>query len=404
MSKTLVNIISDECPIAAYLFIKEMYETGDRLMFISAKRGEESLEHLASLFSISHDQIDEVVFLNNSDEFKYEHICRILKKVVKDDVLYCVNLAGGTRYQVLAVQQAFRNLHSHFYYVNIKGNTIVSTIYDDSIYDEDDYSIPIKYRMSVAEYLSLHDLQHDIDADHSHQPTCSRQYAYALLKMFTSQRLPKYYFNTLDKLRIGYRNAKSANGKQTLQVIKRKSEISISEIQHPHNHNWLAIPELTEFLDALNFKTEVPGCINKDEINFLTGGWFEQYVYYLMLKLIQPDDIHIGVHIQKKNVPHHDNELDVVFTKNNHIYVMECKTGVDSNKMFNEIVYKVCALKEALLGLSCHSFIISLKKDSLGDELKKVSANMDVTFIDKFLLAHPEKWINEIALENAPRI
>lgn len=404
MSKTLVNIISDECPIPAYLFIKEMYEDGDRLMFISAKRGEENLEHLASLFSISKNQIDEVVFMHNSDEFLYEHICRHLNSVLKDDVHYCVNLAGGTRYLSLAIQQAFRKCHTDFYYVNVKGNTIVSTIYDDSIYDDDDISYPIKYRMTVDEYLSLHDLQHDLATENHHKPTCSRQYAYNLLKLFTNKQMPKEYFNTLDKLRIGYRNAKSAKGKQTLQVIKRKSEISISEIQHPHNSNWYAIPELSDFLNSLDFKTQKVGSINKDEIDFLTGGWFEQYVYYLMLKYVQPDDIKIGVHIQKKNVPYHDNELDVVFTKNNHLYVMECKTGVDNNAMFNEIVYKACALKDALLGLSCHSFIVSLKKDNSEDGLKKVAANMGVTFIDYTLLAHPLKWTNEIALGNTPRI
>lgn len=404
MSKTIVNIISDECPIPAYLFIKEMYETGDRLMFISARRGEESLEHLASLFSISKDMIDEVVFMHDCDEFMYEHICRRLKNVLNEDVHYYVNLAGGTRYLALAIQQAFRKCHTDFYYVNVKGNTIVSTIYDDSIYDDDDISYPIKYRMTVAEYLSLHNLQHDLMSDKQHKPTCSRQYAYNLLKFFTNKQIPKQYFNTLDKLRIGYRNAKSTKGNQTLQVIKRKSDISISEIQHPHNSNWYAIPELSDFLNSIDFKTRKLGSISKDEIDFLTGGWFEQYVYYLMLKYVQPDDIHIGVHIKKKNVPYHDNELDVVFTKNNHIYVMECKTGVDNNSMFNEIVYKACALKDALLGLSCHSFIISLKKDNPEDGLKKVAANMDVTFIDYTLLAHPMKWINEISLGNTPRI
>lgn len=36
MPKTLVNIVTDDNPIPAYLFIKEKYEPGDRLMFISA--------------------------------------------------------------------------------------------------------------------------------------------------------------------------------------------------------------------------------------------------------------------------------------------------------------------------------------------------------------------------------
>ena len=33
MGKTIVNIITPEHPVAAYLFIKEMYEPGDRMLF-----------------------------------------------------------------------------------------------------------------------------------------------------------------------------------------------------------------------------------------------------------------------------------------------------------------------------------------------------------------------------------
>ena len=36
MAKTLVNIISREHPLAAYLFIKEFYEAGDKLLFVAA--------------------------------------------------------------------------------------------------------------------------------------------------------------------------------------------------------------------------------------------------------------------------------------------------------------------------------------------------------------------------------
>ena len=46
MPKTLVNIVTDDNPIPAYLFIKEKYEAGDRLMFISAKSTEDDLSFL----------------------------------------------------------------------------------------------------------------------------------------------------------------------------------------------------------------------------------------------------------------------------------------------------------------------------------------------------------------------
>ena len=61
MSKTLVNIITEDNPIPAYLFIQEMYEEGDRLMYISAKDTEDDLDALSELFNVPATLIDEIV-------------------------------------------------------------------------------------------------------------------------------------------------------------------------------------------------------------------------------------------------------------------------------------------------------------------------------------------------------
>ena len=71
--------------------------------------------------------------------------------------------------------------------------------------------------------------------------------------------------------------------------------------------------------------------------------------------------------------------------------MIECKSGIKSDSMFNEIVYKVSALKEVLLGLDCHSYIFSLKKDPTGD-LKKIANYMDVTFCDYDVFTKKEKF------------
>ena len=86
----------------------------------------------------------------------------------------------------------------------------------------------------------------------------------------------------------------------------------------------------------------------------------------------------------------HNNELDVCFIKNNQLYVIECKSGINSDSLFNEIVYKVSALKEVLLGVDCRSYIFSLKKDPSGD-LKKIARYMDITFCDFDVLTKEEK-------------
>ena len=70
-----------------------------------------------------------------------------------------------------------------------------------------------------------------------------------------------------------------------------------------------------------------------------------------------------------------------MFMKNNRLFVIECKTGVETERMFSEIVYKACALREALLGVSCHFYIASLKKDG-NDNLDKIAKSMDIVFWD----------------------
>lgn len=115
--KTIVNIISDENPIPAYLFVKEMYEPGDKLMFISAKSTEDDLEFMSELMRVPNDCIKEILLRNDMDEFRYEQICRAVIKRLQKGETYYVNLAGGTRYMALAVQQVFEKFGAEFFYV-----------------------------------------------------------------------------------------------------------------------------------------------------------------------------------------------------------------------------------------------------------------------------------------------
>ena len=63
--------------------------------------------------------------------------------------------------------------------------------------------------------------------------------------------------------------------------------------------------------------------------------------------------------------------------------------------MFNEIVYKVCALREMMLGISCYSYIFSLKKDHKED-LKRIAANMDIQFVDGEMINSQKELVQVI--------
>ena len=51
---------------------------------------------------------------------------------------------------------------------------------------------------------------------------------------------------------------------------------------------------------------------------------------------------------------------------------------------------KLCAVSEALLGVSCYSCIFSLKKDD-DNVLKRIADNMGITFVDYDILTTPRK-------------
>ncbi|MBR4391773.1 MAG: DUF1887 family protein [Bacteroidales bacterium] len=373
MMKTLVNIISREHPLAAFLFIKENYEEGDKLVFIAANENFDCITPLVNCLKIDKEMVQRIVLRRDSDSYTYERICRIISSALDKKAEYCVNLAGGTRYMALSVQHVLSNYKAKFYYIQTHENLIVKTIFDNSIFDNDDEIYPIQYKIKLDEYFNVYGLCHDLDIP---KPLVGEEtQVQRLFEMFSKRQLSTSDFKVMEVLREKYRNWKY---------------IDIEEVENAVSDRMIPIPNLSKFLKYIQYDPVQKGTLQQAEIEFLTGGWFEEYVYHMVRKNIQPDDIAIGVHIDGCQEIQHNNELDVCFLKNNQLFVIECKSGITSESMFNEIVYKVSALKEVLLGIACHSYIFSLKKDLTGD-LKKIARYMDITFCDYDTLTRADK-------------
>ncbi len=386
MSKTIVNIIDKSNPLPAYLFTKEYYENGDVLLFISTEEEADCILRLAQLLEVEEAFVNSIIVKRFQDNMLYEHICRAIKDKLSTDTQYYLNLAGGSRYMTLSVQHVFEEFNTLFFYTQTRENQIVKTIFDNSIYDDDDEVFPIKHRMTLKEYFSLYGLESDVDTPRKQVKETS--FSQHLFTMFSQNLLGTNDFKAMQVLRERYRNWNYLN---------------ISEAENPTKESMTAIPNLTKFLDYIGFVSEQKGVLQSAEMEYLTGGWFEEYVYALIKEVLKPDDIAMGVHISN-GVIKHNNELDVCFMKANKLFVIECKTGVTSESLFNEIVYKVCALKEVLLGTS-NSYIFSLKKDHKG-VWKKTAKYMGITFCDWLNLTKPEllknilKSMDSIAKEN----
>ena len=385
MSKTIVNIIDKSNPLPAYLFTKEYYEEGDTLLFISTEEEVECIQLLARQLKVDETSINSIIVKRHEDKMLYEYICRTIKSQLNPDVQYYLNLAGGNRYMTLSVQHVFEEFNTLFFYTQTRENLIVKTIFDNSIYDDDDEVFPINHRMTLKEYFGLYGLQSDVDEPRKQvKETAFSQHFFT---MYSQSLFGQGDYQVMEILREKYRNWKFIN---------------ISEVENPHKEYMTPIPNLSKFLNYIGFVPERKDSLQSYEIEYLTGGWFEEYVYALIKNVLQPDDISMGVHISN-GIIKHNNELDVCFMKSNKLFVIECKTGVTSESLFNEIVYKVCALKEVLLGTS-NSYIFSLKKDNKGN-WKKTAKYMGITFCDWINLTKPEnlklilKEMNKIAKE-----
>ena len=386
MSKTIVNIIDKSNPMPAYLFTKEYYEEGDELLFISNEEEADCIDHLAQQLEVEETLVKRIIVKRHEDKMLYEYICRTIKSELNADTQYYLNLAGGNRYMTLSVQHVFEEFNTLFFYTQTRENLIVKTIFDHSIYDDDDEVFPIKHRMTLKEYFGLYGLQSDVDEPRKQvKETAFSQH---LFTMFSQNLLGRTDFEVMTTLREKYRNW---------------NYLRISDAEKPVKDYMTPIPTLSKFLNYIGFKPERNDSLQSYEMEYLTGGWFEEYVYALIKEVLKPDDIAMGVHISN-GIIKHNNELDVCFMKANKLFVIECKTGVTSESLFNEIVYKVCALKEVLLGTS-NSYIFSLKKDHKGG-WKKTAKYMGITFCDWLNLTKPEllknilKSMDKIAKES----
>ena len=373
MAKTLVCIISED-PIVNYLFAKEMYRRGDKLMLIAEQDYEEELERVAPLFPVPMAQVQKLVLRREYDDEIWGEMCRSIRGALHAETEYAVNLAGGSRFMALAVQQVFEAFKSKFYYVPETRNLVIHSLIDNLDNNDDEFQ-PMNCKISVMEYLKLYGLN-----PKKKIVTQSEGYTNGFFDLFVKQELSKKDYHRLDGLRC-YRDDKRLK----IDWVEQKEY----EEKRPD------IPGLRQFLDDIKFKTANDGELNRWEMAYLTGGWFEEYVYFKIIRDLRPDSIELGVTIQRHPSPT-PNDLDVVFTLGNKLFVVECKTGVEKAAMFHQIAYKACALHESMLGVSSHSYIFSLSND-YNDNMTKMARNMDIVYCDRDFFLKDKEWQRFVA-------
>ena len=153
-----------------------------------------------------------------------------------------------------------------------------------------------------------------------------------------------------------------------------------------------------EMLDKHGLKIDdrlVSKDLLKDEIVYLTGGWFEEYVFNEVYGLAEDrvfDDAMMGVTIESLNKT--TNELDIAFMKSNVFYHIECKTLGDEKeqKIIRDEVYKKGAILKQL-GLGEKRAIICTTHNQISEGLSARAKEYGIEILSIQQVRDLKRWL-----------
>ena len=362
MSNVLVSLVSDQT-IPNVLFIREMEnELGKdvrRYLFVSTEamenKGKTDSNIQGSRIERSKTEIIKVA--EDSIEDINSKLTEFAKELSDEDNII-VNLTGGTKIMSIGVYNFFKERKSTIYYLPI-GKNNYKQIFPSAKHREYElnFSISLKYYLiSYGIEIKSKDINKTFKG-----------------KEYTEHFFRAFFNNEIDMKVIG-----------ELRKERNKKEIPLDE-------------KAKSFLDKIKFGTEKDGFLNKKEIKYLTGGWFEEYGYNLIREHIQLNNDKIGLNVQISHAGT-QNEFDVMFVHENILHVIECKTALKDGErnLLNDTLYKLSALKKDF-GLIVRSYLFTLDKNlrdekgNVKSDYQKRAALLGVKLVDGAVLSDKKK-------------
>lgn len=332
MATILVSLVSEQT-IPNVLLIKEL--TGiDRYLLISTEFMEKKEKSRCIITGSGIDParfFDPVIVVEDS----LVDIGEKLRDIDFDDNdRFIVNLTGGTKIMSIGVYNFFRNRQSDIVYVPIGKNLYRKIFPEVKLRDHD-----IDFRLGVVDYLS----SYGIDILHG-----DRMNTLIMPPEVTTRFFETYCQASSQDLAI----------LDALRPYRSKKKTLITEVDGG-----------ADLLARYRIDPQKSDHLNKYETQYLTGEWFEEYVYTLLKNHLCLSDTHIGrsVSIQRQQ-NQVQNEFDILFTHQNALYVIECKTSIfdpqsgrNGRNLFNDILYKLAALRRDF-GLLVKAYLFTLSK------------------------------------------
>lgn len=316
MKKILISLVSEQT--IPNILIAAHYKP-DILWFISTEKSErdrrteciENTLRLKGLLPPTQD-VEKIIVDQDSLTDCAQKIKSLIGKI-NSEVEYILNMTGGNKVMAIAAYETFKESGQkiNIGYIPLGRNQFIQIFPENKPLKIDE----IKERLNLEEYLRSYGfrIQNEVKLQKIKSASLSRREA--------THWLTDNYEQIKGVLGFLYKNLKD----------KRKDENY--QLSATFDRNLVSIER--EMLGKHGFDIkdrQISKDMSKDEIVYLTGGWFEEYVFNEVFDLVQEgilDDAMPGITIESlSKVP---NELDIAFIKENVFYYIECKTLLGSN-------------------------------------------------------------------------
>ncbi len=305
-------------------------------------------------FQINTDNFDSIEVNVFEPKEIYEKILEYIEKYGLNDKRLCFNLTGGTKMVFLSGLKASEYFQAPYFYIEEKAQQLSFFKNPSEIEPFVIPAIPIK---DVETFFSLHVPNRTIEQngivdEKSLEKIQERKDLSSLLYKYRARIIPFY-----QKINDNYSKDKTINiCENNLKIFYKDHQVCVN-------------------IDGKKVEIRYSG--NEDDFRkYIIGGWFEEYIYFELLDLLDKQviyDLRLNMRLGKNMVATQgsknliDAELDIVFSDGKNLYIVECKSG----ELKDKGVLTTLSTNTQIFGGSNAKCILISIDDNLGPSIQE---------------------------------
>lgn len=346
MAKVLISLVSQQRVPNVLAIMDPFFADVNEYLFISTQDMESLgvVEHIQVATALSEQCCDRLIV----DPNDWSDVVEKLELAIQDGQNeYHLNLTGGTKIMALAAFSFFQGApwQVHYYYLPISNNVIhrVGNAAENR-------AIPVTYEMGLMAYLQSYGLA-----------VAAADFSAPLKPIDVSTKILAYHTGQAES------RGKSHfwSGIAPIKPLRGKGR-SYKIDQHP---------KLRQVIHDLEMPLLDEQIMLPQEIQYLTGGWFEEWVFQevkVALKLSERMIArNLNIYWLGEETEFGNNELDVVFMYKNTIHIIECKSGLGNRtkvkEQFTRALNQLAAFRRKM-GLRVEMAFVTLSQHLRDDD------------------------------------